>query len=937
MHARRMRTIPLWLIGGVLLLAGCDIGASPASDRPTVSAPTTAPVTLRPASTPSAPSSVPTLAATRPAPSTPTSDQSPPAPTEPPAPTVPQPASNSDAVVVGMVPNPVLPVNLAEQLAFAPSQGAGGNTADCMENGRMPAGVSTLRVSEDSIDIAGQVALCYIGFDGGAVNEQVLGPSGELVRSLEFTIDKLLDASDFTALPGDRPGRYTVVAKMSQGEFRAAFEVTDHVAFKPQGERSVVPIGRGNSKYVHTIQDTAYLFASGFAPEERLDLYFYEACRITGHRRGIALGRNYVIGGRARVNREGWAFIRIPDDIAGALRSAAKYNVLARSEQGPAPTPIAFEEHNGEILGWIFDLANPLDRELNRERAAFTGSHFDLSMDTNGNVRNEDLPVCPAPGTIAAAPLTAAPEVRATVNVSVVSGSDLELSHYFAAAGGMIYIAGQNELLAIDSSRGTIQWRVTTNWRPSSLPPLLDGDALYLVAWGDPPGARLFAFNRLTGQLYRQTPLPETGELLAAFILDGAIYLGDDHGRLTAVDAATGRIRWSVETGDAISTLFDADGALYAATRNGQLYTLNRDTGTVEHLVQSPVKWNSWLVSLGTLFTAAWKPALAVAQNVAYIGGEDRQLYAVDVQTGENRWVVPIETGVSATPAIADGSVYVGSYAGYLYALDAATGQERWRFPVGDWVNTPVVADGVVYVSGENNHLFAVDAQTGQELWQYASEGTIWTDPQIDNGMVYLLSRISVRGKSSLLLHALSSARMIAQYPPASQPTSTRPDSGQTPVPQTPSSVTASSFAPSALDSIGNTITYEPANVADGRRETAWRVEGDGVGQFVQLDFARPVRVAEIRLLPGYAKIDPYDGTDRFAQNRRVRRARFEFSDGSSVEASFDDVADLQSIPIGPLVTSFVRVVILETIAPASDDPLDFTPISEVVVLGVSR
>ncbi|MFN3372902.1 MAG: NADase-type glycan-binding domain-containing protein [Chloroflexus sp.] len=153
----------------------------------------------------------------------------------------------------------------------------------------------------------------------------------------------------------------------------------------------------------------------------------------------------------------------------------------------------------------------------------------------------------------------------------------------------------------------------------------------------------------------------------------------------------------------------------------------------------------------------------------------------------------------------------------------------------------------------------------------------------------------------------------------------------------TPLWVSASGYAPNSRDAQGNTTTFVPDNAVDGRLDTAWRVAGDGVNQWLLIEFAGPVEVREVRILPGYAKIDPVDGTNRFWQNRRVRRVRLEFSTGEWIEALLDDQAMLQSIPVNNIVTNSIQIVILESLPPAVADGRDFTPISEVEVLGVVR
>jgi hypothetical protein len=152
-----------------------------------------------------------------------------------------------------------------------------------------------------------------------------------------------------------------------------------------------------------------------------------------------------------------------------------------------------------------------------------------------------------------------------------------------------------------------------------------------------------------------------------------------------------------------------------------------------------------------------------------------------------------------------------------------------------------------------------------------------------------------------------------------------------------PSDVSASGVADTGVDASGSEVAYDPENALDGRPDTTWRVDGDGAGEWLQLDFDAEVDVASIGLIPGYDKIDPSDGTDRFAQNRVVKVVRFEFSDGSIQRASFTQVRDMQFVTFAePIHTDSIRIVIEETYPapPVDEGGRDFTPISEVQVLG---
>ncbi|MFL5734515.1 MAG: NADase-type glycan-binding domain-containing protein [Chloroflexia bacterium] len=151
---------------------------------------------------------------------------------------------------------------------------------------------------------------------------------------------------------------------------------------------------------------------------------------------------------------------------------------------------------------------------------------------------------------------------------------------------------------------------------------------------------------------------------------------------------------------------------------------------------------------------------------------------------------------------------------------------------------------------------------------------------------------------------------------------------------QKPLQAIASNSAPPGKDSQGNSVTYDPTNAIDGEQTTTWRVPGSGVNEVLTLEFARPVRVTDVGLIPGYAKIDHFDNTDRFKQNRRVQRVRLEFSDGTNTELSYADRPELQMSSVPPVITKSIKIRILQTTPPAAIDGRDFAAISEVKVLG---
>lgn len=150
------------------------------------------------------------------------------------------------------------------------------------------------------------------------------------------------------------------------------------------------------------------------------------------------------------------------------------------------------------------------------------------------------------------------------------------------------------------------------------------------------------------------------------------------------------------------------------------------------------------------------------------------------------------------------------------------------------------------------------------------------------------------------------------------------------PVRQSPTSASASCVAPEGFEADRSTVRYEAVNVLDGLPDTAWRCPGSAVGRTLRLALAGPTEVTSIGLLPGYAKVDPTDGTNRFFQNRRVTAVRYHFDDGTTVDQTFADTPTTQTVP----VSATTSAIVIEILSTTGDGGRDFTAISEVEVIG---
>jgi outer membrane protein assembly factor BamB len=201
------------------------------------------------------------------------------------------------------------------------------------------------------------------------------------------------------------------------------------------------------------------------------------------------------------------------------------------------------------------------------------------------------------------------------------------------------------------------------------------------------------------------TTSPLYGTAMSPIVLDGMLIAhvgGQDHGALTAFDAATGATKWR----------WADDGPAYS----------------------SPV-----------VATVA-----GTRQLIAYT---QKLLIGVDPSSGKLLWQLPAKSEYdtnSVTPIVyKDTIIYARENQGLIAARivkqgDNFNAQEVWKNPENElYLNTPVVAGNLLtgFSVKKRGQFFCLDADTGKTLWQ--SEGRQGDNSSIINAGKYLLALTS--------------------------------------------------------------------------------------------------------------------------------------------------------------------------------------------------
>jgi len=112
-------------------------------------------------------------------------------------------------------------------------------------------------------------------------------------------------------------------------------------------------------------------------------------------------------------------------------------------------------------------------------------------------------------------------------------------------------------------------------------------------------------------------------------------------------------------------------------------------------------------------------------------------------------------------------------------------------------------------------------------------------------------------------------------------------------------------FSSNESTSYGN---YDPRMMLDGDPETAWNARWeDDVDAWLKIYLREEAQVAEISLIPGYAKLSHPKFGNIFRMNHRIKDVEIEFPSGRTLKHRFSDSSRLQAVQVDPpeLCTDF--------------------------------
>ncbi len=238
---------------------------------------------------------------------------------------------------------------------------------------------------------------------------------------------------------------------------------------------------------------------------------------------------------------------------------------------------------------------------------------------------------------------------------------------------------------------------------------------------------------------------------------DGMIFIGNNAGRLFALDQETGAEKWKFPAHNRIaSSPAVSNGFVYFNCYDSNFYAVDEFTGQLKWKFATGGEKRFAAQNIHGAEPANesmpdpfdfYLSSPSIANGIVYFGSGDDNVYALDAATGALKWKFHTDNVVHASPAISDGVLYIGSWDTYFYALNATTGKQLWKFKTGEDVkihnqtgiqSSASVANGIVYFGCRDSNLYALDAHTGAKKWAFYNK-TSWVigTPAVRDGKVY--------------------------------------------------------------------------------------------------------------------------------------------------------------------------------------------------------
>lgn len=291
------------------------------------------------------------------------------------------------------------------------------------------------------------------------------------------------------------------------------------------------------------------------------------------------------------------------------------------------------------------------------------------------------------------------------------------------------YLAYNTHVYAVNLTNGTERWRYPTEPDAGitfySKPALSEDGQLIVGGYNH----TIYSINPVNGQLNWTFEDSEGRFIGGPLVTNQGIYAPSTDTYLYALDFE-GQLMWQepYETEKEIWASPSGDAAcdcIYLASMDHMVYAIDAQSGATLWVTED----------LGGAIVGS--PAI-VEDGSLFVGTFAEELIALDASSGSELWRFAAQDWIWGGSASSADALYFGDLSGSLYAVNPETGVQRWLIqPGGAIVDTPLVTDEAVYIAAEEGLLVSVSTE-GVTNWQQTFEGNTYSSPILANEILLL-------------------------------------------------------------------------------------------------------------------------------------------------------------------------------------------------------
>lgn len=271
-------------------------------------------------------------------------------------------------------------------------------------------------------------------------------------------------------------------------------------------------------------------------------------------------------------------------------------------------------------------------------------------------------------------------------------------------AGERVYVADSKGVLhAIGLKSGKQEWAYSTPDGFETTPLVYDGK-VYL---GDLAGN----FHCVTVADGKKVWVIDAGSSVhsPANVWEGKIVFGTDGAEILCLNAADGKEAWRAKAGDRVNAAPSiGNGLAYVSGCDAQLRGIEMASGQ-----------EKFAADLGALAPGS----AAFVKDRLVVGTDNGRVVCIMADGKKMPWVYEQVEGkamVYASPAVADGVVVVGGRDRQVHGIDLETGKQLWTVKTrGDVDGAAVISGGRVYVGSKDKKLYVIGLKSGEKVWEY--------------------------------------------------------------------------------------------------------------------------------------------------------------------------------------------------------------------------